>query len=333
MPLAKSLERPLHLARVDLTRRHPQPSLTSLLAATILSVGGSLAAGALLVAAGTNAFPSTRGYAHFRFSDYGLLTTVGVLIACAAWPVVSRISWDPRWLFLRLAVAVTLVLWIPDLYLLARHEPARAVAVLMAMHLAIAIITYNVLVRVAPARRPSAAVAVTDPVDDPVPDGSDPTSRRAGAGAAVDDLDRSTARLATWLALLVGIEFAIGIAVLVSVSTDRPSGWVPAHGQAVYLVHAILGFPLAIGAVVHLVRSRDSTRIARLSGWIGSTGVALAGAGGLLAVAHPMRLVGLACMLLGSVVAAFGYLLPALDRMTDDTPPTGRGPETEQAGI
>ena len=332
MPVATSLERPLHLARVDLARRHPQPSPASLVAATILSVGGSLAAGALLVWAGTSAFPSTRGYAHFRFSDYGLLTTIGVLIACAAWPVVTRISWDPRWLFFRLAAAATFVLWIPDLYLLARHEPARAVAVLMAMHLAIAIITYSVLVRVAPVRRLS--VAGPDAVHVPMAGASsDRTPGPPGTTAGVGDLDHSTARLATWLAVLVGIEFAIGIAVLVSVSTDRPTAWVPARGQAVYLVHALLGFPIAIGAVVHLVRSRDSTRIARLSGWIGSTGVAVAGAGGLLAVAHPMRLVGLAGMLLGSVVAAFGYLLPALDRITDQAPPTGKGPEAEQAGI
>jgi hypothetical protein len=33
-----------------------------------------------------------------------------VVIACAAWPVVTRVSSQPRWLFLRLAVAVTVVL-------------------------------------------------------------------------------------------------------------------------------------------------------------------------------------------------------------------------------
>ena len=144
-------ERMLHRARVDLTRRHPRPAPVPLLVATVLSVGGSLAADALLVWAATTLVPSTRGYAHFRFSDYGLLTSIGVLIACAAWPVVARVSWDPRWLFFRLAVVVTLVLWIPDLYLLARHQPARAVAALMVMHLGIAVVTYNLLVRLAPA--------------------------------------------------------------------------------------------------------------------------------------------------------------------------------------
>jgi hypothetical protein len=72
------------------------------------------------------------------------------VIACLAWPIVTRISSSPRWLFAWMAVLVTLVLWLPDLYILVRGPP-RAVAVLMIMHLAIALITYNSLVRIAPA--------------------------------------------------------------------------------------------------------------------------------------------------------------------------------------
>jgi uncharacterized membrane protein YraQ (UPF0718 family) len=75
-----------------------------------------------------------------------------VIIACLAWPVVTRISSAPRWLFFRLAIVVTLVLWLPDLYILYRGESARAVAVLMVMHLAIALVTYNCVVRIAPVR-------------------------------------------------------------------------------------------------------------------------------------------------------------------------------------
>jgi hypothetical protein len=310
--MAMTSDRALRLVRVDLTRRHPLPSPVSLLLATGASVGGSLAADALLVWAGTNLFPSTRGYTHFQFSDYGLLTTVGVLIACAAWPMVTWVSWDPRWLFFRLAVAVTLVLWIPDIYLLTRHQPVRAVAVLMVMHLAIAAITYNALVRIA-------AAGATPPAST-ASDRSGPAPDRRGRAEPVDLSERSTDRLATCLALLVGIELVVGIAVVVSVPTGRPSGWVPTRGRAVYLVHALLGLLIALGAVVHFVRSRASTRIARLSGWIGSVGVAVAGAGGLLAAVHPLRLVGFACMLLGSIVAGFGYLLPALDRMTGEGP-------------
>ncbi|HEX4245764.1 MAG TPA: hypothetical protein VHY77_09370, partial [Acidimicrobiales bacterium] len=96
--------------------------------------------------------PSTKGYGHFQFSDYSKLTIIGVIIACLAWPVVTRISSSPRWLFFRLAILVTLVLLLPDLWILAKGQPVRAVVVLMAMHLAIALITYNALVHVAPVR-------------------------------------------------------------------------------------------------------------------------------------------------------------------------------------
>jgi hypothetical protein len=115
-------------------------------------VAGSLAADALLVALGEAVFPSTKGFGHFQFSDYAKLTVIGVIIACLAWPVVTRISSAPRWLFFRLAIVVTLVLWLPDLYILYRGESARAVAVLMVMHLAIALVTYNCVVRIAPVR-------------------------------------------------------------------------------------------------------------------------------------------------------------------------------------
>jgi hypothetical protein len=71
-----------------------------------------------------------RGYAHFQFSDYAKLTVIGVVIACVGWPVVTRITSAPRWLFLRLAVLVTVVRWLPDLYILHGGAPATAVAAL-----------------------------------------------------------------------------------------------------------------------------------------------------------------------------------------------------------
>jgi hypothetical protein len=123
-----------------------------LVVAAVLSVAGSLLADALLVLIGTAVFPSTKGYGHFQFSDYAKLTVIGVLIACVAWPVVTRVSSAPRWLFFRLAILVTLVLWLPDLYILYGGAPGRAVAVLVVMHVAIALVTYNCLVHVAPVR-------------------------------------------------------------------------------------------------------------------------------------------------------------------------------------
>jgi Family of unknown function (DUF6069) len=147
--LPQPVDRLLRLFRVDFAPAHRQPSAVSVLVATVASVAGSLAADALLVVIGQAVFPSTKGYVHFQFSDYSKLTVIGVVIACVAWPVVTRISSNPRWLFLRMAVAVTLVLWIPDVYLLVLGQPTRAVAVLFVMHLAIAVVTYNCLVRLA----------------------------------------------------------------------------------------------------------------------------------------------------------------------------------------
>ena len=150
----RSLEPVLKLARVDFAPRHRQPMARSVVSATILAIGGSLLADAILVAIGTALFPNTQGYVHFRFSDYARLTVPGVLVACAGWPVVTRITSVPRWLFFRLAVLVSLVLFLPDFYLLLRGDSLQAVAVLMTMHVAIALVTYNALVRIARVRKP-----------------------------------------------------------------------------------------------------------------------------------------------------------------------------------
>jgi hypothetical protein len=146
------LERSLGLLKVDFAPAHRQPSTARLVLATVVSLVGSLALDAALVAIGQAVFPSTKGYGHFQFSDYSTLTIIGVVIACAAWPVVTRISSAPRWLFFRLAIVVTLVLFLPDLYILKQGQPGRAVAVLICMHLAIALVTYNALVHLAPVR-------------------------------------------------------------------------------------------------------------------------------------------------------------------------------------
>jgi hypothetical protein len=147
--LPRPIDRVLRLFRIDFAPAHRQPSAVSVGAATIASVAGSLAVDALLVVIGQAVFPTTKGYAHFQFGDYSKLTVIGVVIACVGWPVVTRVSSSPRWLFLRMAIAVTLVLWLPDVYILALGQPAKAVAVLFIMHLAIALVTYNCLVHLA----------------------------------------------------------------------------------------------------------------------------------------------------------------------------------------
>jgi hypothetical protein len=145
------------LVKVDFTPTQRQPSAARVVFATVVSVVGSLAVDAALVAIGEALFASTKGYVHFQISDYSKLTIIGVIIACVAWPIVTRISSAPRWLFFRLAIVVTLVLFLPDLYILKQGQPAKAVAVLMCMHLAIAIVTYNALVHLAPVRPRDAA--------------------------------------------------------------------------------------------------------------------------------------------------------------------------------
>jgi hypothetical protein len=146
------IARVLTWARVDFSPKHRQPSWGRVALATVLAVALSLAADAALVAIGEHLWPATKGYSHFQFADYSKLTIIGVLIAGAAWPIVTRISSAPRWLFFRLAILVTLVLWLPDLWILRQGQSTQGVAVLMAMHVAIALVTYNLLVHVAPVR-------------------------------------------------------------------------------------------------------------------------------------------------------------------------------------
>ena len=92
-----------------------------------------------------------------------LLTIIGVVIACIAciaciaWPIVTGITSEPRWMFLRMAIGVTLVLSLPDVYILVNGQPGKAVAGLFLMHLAIALVTDNALVRLAPVREPRPA--------------------------------------------------------------------------------------------------------------------------------------------------------------------------------
>jgi hypothetical protein len=151
-------DRIMALAHLQRHPDHRPPLIWRVVVATVLAIVLCLAADAGLVALGTRIFPATRGYVHFQFGDYARLTVVGIVIAGAAWPVVARVSSAPRWLFVRLAVVVSAVLLLPDFYIWHQGQPIRAVAVLMCMHIAIGVITYTSLVRVAPTRPPRLAV-------------------------------------------------------------------------------------------------------------------------------------------------------------------------------
>jgi len=151
-PVAGTVLEPLlDRFHIDFVPADPQPSWARWVLASVVAVVGSLAADAALVAVGKAVFPGTAHFVHFAFGDYARLTVVGVVIACVGWPVVTRVSSRPRWVFVRAAVAVTVVLLVPDLYIWLQGESGRAVLVLVVMHLAIAVVTNNALVRIAPA--------------------------------------------------------------------------------------------------------------------------------------------------------------------------------------
>lgn len=118
--------------------------------ASLVALAGSLLADWLLVKLGVHVFPSTRGFVHFQFGDYAKLTTIGVVIACAGWPLCSAVTSQPRRLYLQAAIVITVVLFAPDAYIWHNGASGQAVFVLIWLHIAIAIITYNSLVRLAP---------------------------------------------------------------------------------------------------------------------------------------------------------------------------------------
>ena len=287
------------------------PAPVRVLAALILALAGSLAVDALLVALGTAAFPATKGYGHFHFSDDGPLTVVGVVLACAAWMVVARLTSDPRRVLFRLAVAVTIVLLLPDVWLLVRHEPAAAVADLVCMHLGIALVTYNALVHLAPGR-------VAPPGDTATSGGGggeagDRTGQEWPSAGAVEAGRLRRGRW-VWILMMIGLglESAVGIVALLVVPAHRSSGWVPGNGATVYLIHAVLGGILTLVAM-WLVTVSPRQRIVRAGIVIGLAGLALGAAGGILAVYQASRFAGLALMFVGTLVAFFGYLLPLIE--------------------
>jgi hypothetical protein len=95
------------------------------------------------------------GFQPFDVASYAGLTVVGIAGATACWAVVTRRSTRPVQTLRRLAVAVSAVLLLPDVALLAtRFEPfttTAGVLALMAAHLVIAVVAYVALTRIAPA--------------------------------------------------------------------------------------------------------------------------------------------------------------------------------------
>jgi small-conductance mechanosensitive channel len=271
---------------------------------TVLAVLVSIAVNAGLVWLATAFDPSLQHYSHFRLSDYGTLTAVGVVGAGTAWYVVTRTLDPPRRAFFRTAVVVMLVLWVPDGWLLLKHEPTRGVVFLMIMHLAVALITYNLLVFAAPVTD-RGAVYATVPV------------RSNRAVTSDGDASIPVARV-VWLSLMIGVcvEFAAGLFGMLYVPFNRPDGWLSHRGEAIYVLHALLGGLLGVGAlavVLYVFTRAPGRRVDRIAAVSGLVGVVVGALGGILCVDHPLRLLGMALMFLGGSVAFFGYLIPMID--------------------
>jgi hypothetical protein len=272
------------------------PSAFRVAGAAVLSVILSVAANDGIVKWATTEFPSTKNYAHFRLVDYATLTAVGVVAACLAWFVTTRVTSYPRWFFLRLAIVAMLVLWIPDVYLFVRHEPTSAVWFLMLMHLAVALITYNAAVHLAPMRSRARVDQEADP-----------------ESAETDSRHVLTRGAWTTMMLLVGAEMLLGFAELLSVPFDRPNGWVIRQGEAVTLLHGAIGGVLGLGALVLFLLASNEERIERIGAVVGLVGVVIGAIGGFCCYAHSLRLVGMVLMFLGGATAFFGYLMPTID--------------------
>jgi len=147
--------------------------------------------------------------------------------------------------------------------------------------------------------------------------GTQVANSKAGTAAGAPrevTVEGTTARMATALAALIGVELVLGILALIAVPIGRPSGWSTSRGAAIYLVHSVLGILLVGGAVTLLARVWRSTRLAKLSGWIGAVGVAISSAGGLMTAMRPLRIGGMAVMFIGTLIAVFGYLIPSLEK-------------------
>jgi hypothetical protein len=309
MPPTSLIERTLAWCRIDRKPSLEQPTEGRFLMVSVLAILGSLVADAVIVAITRHLEPAIKNYPHFRFDDYGTLTVIGVFCACVAWTVVRHVSSTPRWVFFRLAILVTVILWIPDLYLVSKHEPGSAVVVLMIMHLAVALVTYNVLVHLAS----SSPTRLSSPS---LPDEVDAFLATQNVPVASEPERHLHRSLFAVMVTGVSAEFIVGCVELFYVPLNRPSGWLAHHGEGVYVVHALLGAALGCGALYLFSRTLTSVHLAqvdRTAAVGGLLSVAVAALGGVLSYGRDLRVYAIALMFLGAAVAFFCYLLPLID--------------------
>jgi len=194
------------------------------------------------------------------------------------------------------------------------------VEALMVMHLLVALITYNVFIHVAPTRRMTDAAVSTSPEHSDMALSLE--HRDDGSDALVEQHTLAVVR-ALWGAMLIGVflEFSFGLVALLFVPTSRPSVWIPMQGRVIYLIHGLFGSAILFGSIVALVVAKALGRRAVIGTTIGFVGIVLAAAGGLFAVDHGVRLLGMALMFVGSAVAFFGYLVPLVESTTAESEP------------
>jgi hypothetical protein len=121
---------------------------------------------------------------------------------------------------------------------------------------------------------------------------------------------------------LVTIDLVLGVAALIAVPYHRHTAVVPAHGRIIYLAHGVLGALIGLVAVAVIPRARRMERVVWVGAVTGLVGVGVAAAGGMLAIVQSTRLVGMGLMLLGAVTAEAGYLMPLIDSVPHDQPPS-----------
>lgn len=120
---------------------------------------------------------------------------------------------------------------------------------------------------------------------------------------------------AAWLLLLglVVLEFGLGIVCVIMLPIGRPSGWLPPMGTTFYLLHGVIGALLCVGSLALLLSANHcGSRPLKICAVIGVVGVGLGAGGGLFAVDKSLRVIGVLLMFVGAIVAAMGYLMPAV---------------------
>jgi len=123
------------------------------------------------------------------------------------------------------------------------------------------------------------------------------------------------------MGVATGADLVLGLGALLVVPYHRRNQVAPSKGQAIYLAHALLGLALAAGALAMLGPARRSSRTLGIGAVTGLVGLAVAGLGGILSVVQATRLIGMGLMLLGSVAAEAGYLMPLLEEPAPTSSP------------